>query len=141
MTDLVTATITRLAELKPSSLKLVAGLLSLNALTTPPTDKMPAAYVMMSDEAYGPNGRLNVVRQTGTEAVRIVLMIASKAPQGDDVFNPIAAPRAAVVAKLLGWQPDAEDGAVLLRSGAMIDVQATFLAYQLIFFRDHSVKA
>ena len=141
MSDLVTATIARLAELKPSSLKLVAGLLSLNHLTTPVSEKMPAAFVMMNDESYGPNGRLNVVRQIGPEAVRVVLLIASKAPQGDDVFNPVAAPRSAVIGKLLGWQPDAEDGEVLLRSGAMIDVQATFLAYQLIFYRDHTIKA
>lgn len=141
MTDLVAATITRLGELKPASLKLVAGLLSLNALTTPVTDKMPAAFVMMHDESYGPNGRLNKPQQIGKEAVRVVLLIASKAPQGADVFNPIAAPRSAVVGKLLGWQPDASDGEMLLRSGSLIDVQATFLAYQLIFHRDHTISA
>ena len=139
MSDLVTLTIARLAGTSP--LKLVAGLLSLNALVAPPAGKLPAAFVIPASKAYGVNGLLNAVRQEGPESVRVVLLIASVKPQATDAFNPVAPVEDAVRTRLLGWQPEAADGAVLLRSAQLIDLQPAFFTYEMIFFRSHTVRA
>ena len=142
MTDLVTATITRLGELKPTTLTQVAGLLALNSLVRPPIDKMPAAYVLPGDRRYGlVNGLVNAVRQLGSQAVTIILLVGSRSPVGDDVFNPIGDLESAVIGKLLGWQPDAEFGPLLYAAGRLIDVQSLFFTYQMTFSRDHTVRA
>lgn len=140
MTDLVADAIDRLKGTSP--LKHVAGLLSLNALTMPPIDKMPAAFVLTKGATYGQaNGLLNAVRQAGTQSFRVVLFIASKAPQGEDVFDPVAPVQSAVMARLLGWQPDPNFGAVQIAAEQLLDVQATFFAYEMTFFRSHTVRA
>jgi hypothetical protein len=141
MTDLVSATITRLGEISPAQLTHVAGLLSLSSLTRPPVDKMPAAYVLPAGATYGANGVLNAVRQAGRESVTVLLMVKSKAPEGADVFNPIEAPRDAVLAQLLGWQPDDAFGPVLYQAGRLLDVQPLYFIYQMSFARDHQVSA
>lgn len=142
MTDLVAATITRLQALKPGSLTRVEGLLSLMAQVKPPIDKMPAAYVLVNGTQYSPqNGLVNAVRQSGNQSVRIVLMIKAKKPEGDDVFDPIEPVAGAVRTQLLGWQPDAEDGQVLIASEKLLDVQANYVTYEMIFFRQHFVRA
>jgi len=144
MIDLVEATIAKLQDAaSPSAaFKFVAGLLSLQQLTAPPVDRMTAVYVLDQGASYGAdNGLLNAVRQTGSEAVRIVLFIKSAKPQGVDAFNPIKAPRDAVIAELLGWQPDAAAGAVLIRSTKLIDVQPIYLAYEMVFARQRFMTA
>lgn len=141
MSSLADQVVTRLRELVPASFKLVDGARAYLSLTVPPVDKMPAAYVLPFSEDYGPNTLLNGVRQTGDEQVAVVLMVAVKPGLGADVHDPIHAPRAALVDKLLGWQPDAEDGAVLLSSGALLDARPTHLSYQLQFKRDHTERA
>lgn len=140
MSDLASATVTRLAGTAP--FKHVGGAREFGAsLVTPPIDKMPAAFVMPYAEKYGANTLLNAVRQTGSEQVAVVVMVAVKPALGADVHNPLAAPRAALIARLLGWQPDAADGALLLASGELLDVQPTHLAWQFVFQRDHTERA
>lgn len=138
--DLASATIARLSE-APAPFKYVAGAREFLSLVAPPVDKMPAAFVLPFKEAYGGNSLLNAVRQAGTEEIAVVLMVAVKPAIGADVHNPIAAPRAALIARLLGWQPDPQDGVVLLGSGELLDAQPTHLAYQFAFKRDHTERA
>lgn len=142
MTDLVEAVITRLAALKPDPLKSVAGLITLASLTQPTVDKMPAAYVLPGDRRYAlVNGLLNGVRQLGSQAVTIILLVKTRAPTGDDVFNPIADLETATLGQLLGWQPDAEFGPLLYGGGKLLTVQPLFFTYQMTFARDHTVRA
>lgn len=145
MTDIVAATIVRLQAITGAAqvLRHTKGLLSLMELTRPPLDKMPAAYVLANGTSYASqqNGLINAVRQSGIQTVRIALMIKSRKPEGDDVFDPIAAPADAVRAQLLGWQPDAADGQMLIASEKLLDVQPNFLTYEMIFARQHFVRA
>jgi hypothetical protein len=122
-------------------LKHVGGLLSLAALTRPPVDKMPAAYVMPGDEKYGSNGLLNAVRQLGQQSVTVIVLVKNAAPEGDDVFNPVADLQTAIFGQLVGWQPDASDGALLVSACRLLNVQPNFLTYQMTFLRDHTLRA
>lgn len=141
MSSLAVLTVQRLAELVAAgSLKHVGGARDYLTLTAPPVDKMPAAYVLPYSESYGQNSLINGVRQTGPQAVAVVLMVAVRPGVGADVHDPLEAPRGAVVGKLLGWQPDAADGAVLLADGALLDARPTHLSYQLNFKRDHTER-
>ena len=140
MTDLASATVTRL-QAAPAPFRHVAGAREFLGLVSPPVDKMPAAFVLPFRERYGENGLVNGVRIAGTEEVAIVLMVAVKAGTGADVHNPIAAPRSALIARLLGWQPDPEDGEMLLASGELLDAQPTHLSYQFVFRRDHTERS
>lgn len=140
MSDLTTATIARLKE-APAPFKLVDGARAYLSLVVPPIDKMPAAYVLPFAEKYGVNTHMNAVRQNGPETIAIVLMVAVKPGIGADIANPIAAPRAALIARLLGWQPDAADGALLLDEVQLLDAKPTHLSYQFNFYRDHTEKA
>ena len=140
MTDLTTATIAKLKE-APAPFKFVDGARAYLSLVAPPVDKMPAAFVLPYTEKYGPNTHLNAVRQNGPESIAVVLMVAVKPGVGADIANPIAAPRASLIARLLGWQPDATDGALLLDEGQLLDAQPTHLSYQYTFYRDHTERA
>ncbi|MCA0303480.1 MAG: hypothetical protein LCH95_13845 [Proteobacteria bacterium] len=140
MSDLVQLAIPRLRTV--GTLHYVAGLLALNALQQPPIDKMPAAFVLPHEKTgYGASGLLASVRQTGRENLRVVLMIAARAPQGDDVVNPLQPVEDAVMTSLLGWQPDADQGALLFGASRLLDVQPTFFTSEMVFFRDHTVRA
>lgn len=143
MTDLVAATVARLSGPPITApFRMVAGLLSLIAITTPPIDKMPAAFVLPPDEAYSSqNGLLNAVRQEGIESVRLLLLIGTATPQGAAVVNPVKPARDAVVAKLLGWQPDMTDGVMLIRSAKLIDFAVNFVTYEMVFARQHLERA
>lgn len=140
MSSFADLVVTRLGELVPATFRYVAGATAYLRLTAPPIDKMPAAFVLPYSESYAGNALLNGVRQTGPEEVAIVLMVPLKPAIGADVHNPLAAPRAALVQKLLGWQPDADDGAVLLSSGALLAAEPTHLSYQIVFKRDHTER-
>lgn len=140
MTDLASATVERLRA-EPPPFRYVAGAREFLSLVAPPVDKMPAAFVLPFKESYGANSLLNAVRQSGTEEIAVVLMVSVKPGIGAEVHNPIAAPRADLVARLLGWQPDASDGPVLLASGELLDAQPTHLAYQFVFKREHTERA
>lgn len=139
MTDLASATVARL-QAAPAPFRYVAGAREFLGLVSPPIDKMPAAFVLPFRERYGENELVNRVRIAGTEEIAIVLMVAVKAAIGSDVHNPIAAPRAALIGRLLGWQPDPEDSEMLLASGELLDAQPTHLAYQYVFKRDHTER-
>lgn len=143
MSDLASATVTRLLELVTAGdLKMVGGAREFGrSLVAPPIEKMPAAFVLPYSESYGRNTLLNAVRQTGPEQVTVVLMVAVKPAIGADVLNPFAEPRAALFAKLLGWQPDADQGAVLAVSGSLLEPRPTHVAYQFVFQRDHTERA
>lgn len=140
MSSFADQVVTRLGMLVPATFKVVDGARAYLTLASPPIDKMPAAYVLPFSESYGPNTLINGVRQTGPEEVAVVIMVAVKPGIGADVHNPIHSPRAALVAQLLGWQPDAADGAVLLSSGELLDARPTHLSYQLNFKRDHTER-
>lgn len=140
MSDLISLTITRLKTV--STFKLVAGLLAFNALVQPPLDKLPAVFALPHEKTgYGANGLLNAVRQQGRENVRLILLVASKAPQADDAVNPIQPVEDAVMTSLLGWQPDSTQGVVQFASAKLLDVQPTFFTYEMVFMRDHTVRA
>ena len=139
MTDLASATVARL-QAAPAPFRYAAGAREFLGLVSPPVDKMPAAFVLPFRERYGENALVNGVRLTGTEEIAIVLMVAVKAAIDADVHNPVAVPRAALIARLLGWQPDAEDGELLLVSGELLDAQPTHLSYQFVFRRDHTER-
>jgi|GEM_PF-1223019 len=109
------------------------------ALQAPPVDKMPAAFVLPYAESYRPNARLNRLSQAGKEQVTIAVMVAVKPAIGADVHNPLAAPRDALVARLLGWQPESEHGELEIVSGALTEAKPTHLTYQFVFQRDHTV--
>jgi hypothetical protein len=143
MTDLVSAAVVRLRELKEGgTLTTVDGLAALASLVKPPVDKMPAAYVLPADERYPlTNGLINGVRQLGSQSVSVVLLVAARSALGDGVFDPIATLRDAVRLKLLGWQPESAHGALLYAGGKLLDVQPTHIAWQMNFSRDHTVRA
>lgn len=138
MSDLASATVARLSGTAP--FRHVAGATEFLRLVKPPVDKMPALFVLPFKESYSPRTPINRVRQAGVEQIAIVMMVAVKPGAGADVHNPIAAPREALIRRLLGWQPDAEDGAVLLVSGELLDAEPTHLSYQYVFRRDHDER-
>lgn len=109
------------------------------ALGSPPVDKMPAAFVLPYAERYAPNHRLNRLRQAGKEQVTIAVMAAVKPAIGADVHDPLEAPRAALVTRLLGWQPETEQGELELVSGALTQAEPTHLTWQFVFQRDRTV--
>lgn len=140
MSSLAAATVARLKG--NPAFRYVAGAREFGAsLVTPPIDKMPAAFVLPYQETYGPNELLNGVRQTGPQEITVVLQVAVRAAIGADVFDPFEAPGAALKASLLGWQPDAGDGALLLVSARLLEPRPTHLAYQYVFQRDHTERA
>lgn len=143
MSNLASATLTRLAALVTAGdLKHVGNAREFGrSLAVPPIDKMPAAFVLPYAETYGKNTLLNGVRQTGPEQITIVLMVAVKPAVGADVLDPFEEPRAALFTQLLGWQPDADQGAVLAVSGSLLEPRPTHLAYQFVFQRDHTERA
>lgn len=139
MSDLVAATITRLEGTSP--LKMVAGLLSLAALVAPPVDKMPCAFVMPNKKTFAANARLNAVSQTGPQTIRILLFIGTHNPQGKDAFNPVQPVEDAVMARLLGWQPDTDQNVLLIQSAQLLDLGPKYLVYEMIFSRQFTVIA
>ena len=147
MTSLVVKAAQRLLEIRSAvgPLKYVGGARSYLQIVAPPVEKMPAAYVLPYTEKYGENSLLNGIRQTGPQSVAVMLRVPVKPAagegDGEDLFDPLEAPRAAIVAKLLGWQPDAADGALLLAEIFLVDAKPTFMTYQLNFTRDHTERA
>ena len=124
-----------------AAFKYVAGAREFGAsLVTPPIDKMPAVFVLPYSESYGDNSLLNGVRQTGPQQVALVLEVAVRAAVGANVHDPFEAPAAALKAALHGWQPDPEDGELLLVSGQLLEPRPTHLAYQYVFKRDHTER-
>lgn len=139
MSSLASAIVARLQA--NAAFKYVAGAREFGAsLVTPPIDKMPAAFVLPYSESYGDNDLLNRVRQTGPQQVAIVLMVAVRPAIGADVHDPFETPAAALKASLLGWQPDPEDGELLLVSGQLLEPRPTHLAYQYVFKRNHTER-
>ena len=146
MSSLVVKVARRLLEAKTTGeLKYVGGARSYLAMVAPPADKMPSAFVLPYTEKYGDNTLLNGVRQTGPQSVAVMLHVpvtpAAGSGDGEDLFDPLEAPRAAVIAKLLGWQPDDADGALLLAEVFLVAAKPPFLTYQLNFVRDHTERA
>lgn len=140
MSDLASLTVQRLQQV-PALFKYVGGIAEYAREPKPPVDKMPAAYVLPFSETYGENDMLNAVRQTGVEEITIVLVVAASPAIGANVLNPLATPRADLIGRLLGWQPDPKDGALLLSGGRLLAVEPTHLAYQYEFKRDHTERA
>lgn len=140
MSDLAVRTINRLRE-APPLFKHVGGAAEYVRLVAPPVDKMPAAFVFPYSEEYGGNNLVNGVRQAGEEEIAVVLMVAVSPNVGAEVFDPLQVPRAALIGRLLGWQPDQDDGALLLASGHLLDAAPTHLSYQIQFKRDHTERA
>lgn len=141
MSDLANLTLQRL-QAAPALFKHVAGIAEYAREPRPPVDKMPAAYVLPFAETYGDNSLLSgAVRQTGVEEIAVVLVVAASPAIGANVHNPLTTPRADLIGRLLGWQPDPNDGALLLAGGRLIAVDPTHLAYQYEFKRDHTERA
>lgn len=139
MSSLASAIVTRLQG--NAAFKYVAGAREFGqSLVTPPIDKMPTVFVLAYSESYGDNDLLNRVRQTGPQQVAIILMVAVRAAVGANVHDPFEAPSSALKAALLGWQPDPEDGELLLVSGQLLEPRPTHLAYQYVFKRDHTER-
>lgn len=139
MTSLATATIQRLQG--NPAFKLVGSAREFGAsLVTPPIDKMPAVFVLPYEESYGDNELLNGVRQSGPQKIALVLQVAVRAAVGANIHDPFEAPAAALKASLLGWQPDASDGEVVLVSGHLLEPKPTHLAYQYVFQRNHTER-
>ena len=124
-----------------AAFRYVAGAREFGAsLVSPPIDKMPAVFVLPYSESYGDNSLLNGVRQTGPQQVALVLEVAVRAAVGANVHDPFEAPATALKAALHGWQPDPEDGELLLVSGQLLEPRPTHLAYQYVFKRDHTER-
>ena len=138
MSDLASLVIARLAGTAPFTW--VKGAREFGAaLAVPPVDKMPAAFVLPYAESYRPNARLNRLSQSGKEQVTIAVMVAVKPAIGADVHEPLSQPRAALIARLAGWQPETEHGELELVNGRLTEAQPTHLTYQFVFQRDHTV--
>jgi hypothetical protein len=140
MSDLANLTMQRLQE-APALFKRVAGIAEYAREPRPPVDKMPAVYVLPFAEKYGENSLLGAVRQTGVEEIAVVLVVAASPAIGANVHNPLTAPRADLIGRLLGWQPDPTDGALLLSAGRLLAIEPTHLAYQYDFKRTHTERA
>jgi len=137
--SLASAIVTRLQG--NAAFRYVAGAREFGqSLVTPPIDKMPAVFVLPYSESYGGNDLLNRVRQTGPQQVALILMVAVRTAIGANVHDPFESPVAALKACLLGWQPDPEDGELLLVSGQLLEPRPTHLAYQYVFQRDHTER-
>jgi hypothetical protein len=140
MSSLATLTVQRL-QLAPALFKHVGGIAEYAREPKPPVEKMPAVYVLPLTEKYGDNELINAVRQPGTEEIAIVLVVAVSPAMGAEVHDPFTIPRAALIGRLLGWQPDPNDGALLLSGCRLLAVEPTHLAYQYEFKRDHTERA
>lgn len=124
----------------PALFKHVGGIAEYAREPKPPVEKMPAVYVLPLTEKYGDNSLLGAVRQTGTEEIAVVLVVAVSPALGTVVHDPFTIPRAYLIGRLLGWQPDPKDGALLLSGGRILAVEPTHLAYQYEFKRDHTER-
>jgi hypothetical protein len=122
----------RLKEAAPM-LRLVQGAAEYAALKAPPpTNYLPAAYVIPLRDSAGPSPLVNAVRQQIHAEVGIIIMCgaATPDPRGGGEVIAIEAVRQAVRAALLGWKIDPEHDPLQAAGGDLVGFDGATVTWQ-----------
>jgi len=133
--------ITRLQE-APAPFKQLEGLVAFSAITNdPPLHLRPAGWVMPIRESAGPNTyQANAVMQELQERIGIIACLGSGKPTGAAAeADIIRSMRDLLVDRLVGWRPEAENGALYYGGGSLLRAEARAIYWQFEFTRSASI--
>lgn len=90
-----------------TALRLVAGAAEFAELKAPPREKMPAAYVLLTDDTALPNSMASMVtRQKLRRRLAVVIFVTNaRDPRGEAAATSLDAVVYAMRAAMVGWVP------------------------------------
>lgn len=130
--DLIDTIITHLGSV--TALKKVSGAADFASASIDLKGKLPAAYVLPLNDKAGRNEMANAVMQKVDVRFGVVLAVQNlRDALGKNAQSDLDPIRKAVIAALLGWQPDTDHEPVLYGSGRLLQMADGVLWWQLEF--------
>lgn len=123
----------------------VAGIVQLEQASEGLVVPVPYAYVLMLAESAPKSQTITIMEQHVTVAFGVVLCIANTVTPlgatGGGSQSTLQALRQAIIAKLLGWQPDSGHGPCEFKGGRLVQVRNGVLWWQDEFFTDYYLRS
>ncbi|WP_460111736.1 phage tail terminator protein [Pseudomonas sp. H3_D04] len=94
---------------------------------------LPAAYVIASADAGGPNKAQNAVIQDITDQFAVVIVLDAGDERGQEANDALHDLRAELWLSLVGWRPAAEYDPIEYGKGAMLHISRARVVYQFLF--------
>jgi len=94
---------------------------------------LPAAYVIASADAAGPNKSQNAVIQDITDQFAVVIVLDAGDERGQEANDLLHDLRAELWRSLIGWRPAAEYDPIEYGKGVMLHTSRARVVYQFLF--------
>lgn len=120
--SLIGQVVTRLAELKPASLKMVEGALSYAAVqVVPPAQSMPAVYVVELTEGFNAAAGMSGAKtQAGLVTIAAIVWMSARNLDKQAAPDALESLRTAIKDKIFGFAPTGYDGAEFAHAGGRL---------------------